>query len=150
MTQNQVPQARTGKTILNAASGLVVHDGKVLLIRRGKEPYKGFWSLPGGGIEDGERLRDTVKREVFEETGLIVKVGKIAGLREVIRAPDHYLLPVFFCTIIGGELRAGDDATEAEFIAPSKLSDRLLVPAMMEVFRDAGLLESPESDPVLP
>jgi ADP-ribose pyrophosphatase YjhB (NUDIX family) len=126
--------------VLNCASGLIVHDGKVLVIQRGKDPYKGYWSLPSGGIEPGERLRDTVKREVFEETGLVVEVGAIAGYREEVEPGNYYVIPAFFCRIIGGELRAGDDAAVAEFVDPLEVAQRQIVPALLDVFRDAGLL----------
>jgi 8-oxo-dGTP diphosphatase len=126
--------------ILDCASGLIVQDGKVLLIQRGKDPYKGYWSLPSGGIEPGERLRETVKREVREETGLEVEVGVIAGYREEVEPGNYYVIPAFFCRIIGGELRAGDDAAAVEFVDPSEIAQRLIVPALLDVFRDAGLL----------
>jgi 8-oxo-dGTP diphosphatase len=120
-----------------------VQDGKVLLIRRGKEPYKDHWSLPGGGVERGERIRDAVKREVLEETGLEVNVGLVAGYREEILSPaEHYLVLAFHCTVTGGELCAGDDAVECEFVDPKSLAGRLTTPALEDVFRDAGLLDA--------
>jgi 8-oxo-dGTP diphosphatase len=129
--------------VLGGASGLIVQDGKVLLIRRGKEPYKDHWSLPGGGVERGERIRDAVKREVLEETGLEVNVGLVAGYREEILSPgEHYLVLAFHCTVTGGELRPGDDAVECEFVDPRSLSGRLTTPALEDVFRDAGLLDA--------
>jgi ADP-ribose pyrophosphatase YjhB (NUDIX family) len=127
--------------MLGGASGLIVQDGKVLLIRRGNEPYKDHWSLPGGGVERGERIRDAVKREVLEETGLDVEVGLVAGYREEILGPDdHYLVLAFHCTVTGGSLSAGDDAVECAFVDPNDLSGRKTTPALEDVFRDAGLL----------
>lgn len=127
--------------VLGGASGLIVQDGKVLLIRRGKEPYKDHWSLPGGGIERGERIRETVRREVLEETGLEVNVGLVAGYREEILSRDeHYLVLAFHCTVTGGRLCAGDDAAECRFIDPNDLEGVRTTPALEDVFRDAGLL----------
>jgi 8-oxo-dGTP diphosphatase len=127
--------------ILGGASGLIVRDGKVLLIRRGKEPYKDHWSLPGGGVEPGETVREAVKREVLEETGLDVDVGLVAGYREEILGPhEHYLILAFHCTVTGGELCAGDDAAECGYMDPNELADVLTTPALSDVFRDAGLL----------
>jgi acetyl-CoA carboxylase carboxyl transferase subunit beta len=127
--------------VLGGASGLIVADGKVLLIRRGKEPYKDHWSLPGGGVEPGERIRDAVKREVLEETGLEVDVGLVAGYREEVIGPrEHYLILAFHCTVTGGEMCAGDDAVECGYFDPNELTDVPLTPALMDVFRDAGLL----------
>src|SRR4051812_23616928 len=129
-----------GAPVLNSVSGLIVQDGKVLVILRGKQPHLHHWSLPGGGIEPGERLRDAVKREVREETGFDVDVGVIAGYREEVSADGHYIVPAFSCHVIGGELRAGDDAVAAEFVAPEEIAQRPIVPALLDVFRDAGLL----------
>lgn len=127
--------------VLGGASGLIVHDGKVLLIRRGKEPYKDHWSLPGGGVEPGETIREAVTREVLEETGLEVDVGPVAGYREEILGPrEHYLVLAFHCTVTGGELCAGDDAAECAYVDPNDVADLPLTPALLDVFRDAGLL----------
>jgi ADP-ribose pyrophosphatase YjhB (NUDIX family) len=127
--------------VLGGASGLIVREGKVLLIRRGKEPYKDHWSLPGGGIERGERVREAVRREVNEETGLEVDVGLVAGYREErVGQDDHCIIIAFNCTVTGGELRAGDDAAEAEFLDPAEIFNRKTTPGLEDVFGDAGLL----------
>jgi 8-oxo-dGTP diphosphatase len=132
--------------VVGGVSGLIVRDGKVLVIRRGKQPYKDHWSLPGGGIERGERLRDAVKREVLEETGFDVEVGLVAGYREELLPERHYVVPAFHCTVIGGELRAGDDAAAVEFVDPGEIANRLTVPALGDVFRDAGLIGAQPAD----
>jgi 8-oxo-dGTP diphosphatase len=129
----------TSETYVGGVSGLVVSDGKVLLIRRGKEPYKDHWSLPGGGVEPGETLREAVRREVLEETGLEVDVGLVAGYREGFE-PDHHVVIAFHVSVTGGELCAGDDAIECEFVDPRALDARLLTPTLEDVFRDAGLI----------
>ncbi len=127
--------------VLGGASGLIVQDAKVLVIRRGKEPYKDHWSLPGGGIDRGEKVRDAVKREVLEETGLDVQVGLVAGYREDrVGQDDHCIVIAFHCTVTGGELRAGDDAAETEFVDPPDVLKRLTTPGLADVFRDAGLI----------
>jgi ADP-ribose pyrophosphatase YjhB (NUDIX family) len=133
--------------IVGGVSGLIVQDGNVLLIRRGKQPYKDHWSLPGGGVERGERLREAAKREVLEETGLDVEVGLVAGYREEIHPDGHYVVLAFHGAVVGGELRAGDDAAAVEFVDPRALAGRLTVPALEDVFRDAGLLDGGCRDP---
>jgi 8-oxo-dGTP diphosphatase len=120
-------------------SGLVVRDGKVLLIRRGKEPFLDHWSLPGGGVEPGETLRDAVKREVREETGLEVEVGRVAGYREGFE-PVHHIIIAFHVDVVGGEMCAGDDAVECEFVDPKDLYSRDVTPGLEDVFRETGLL----------
>jgi 8-oxo-dGTP diphosphatase len=98
--------------------GVVVWKGcDVLLIRRGKAPRKGSWSLPGGRQELGETTRETAEREVAEETSVRIRVG---GLLDVIdsitNGPDgllHYTLVDFDADWIEGDLVAGDDADDA-------------------------------------
>lgn len=125
--------------VIGGVSGLIVRNGRVLLIRRGKEPYLECWSLPGGGVEPGETLRDAVKREVCEETGLDVVVGRVAGYREYME-PEHHVVIAFLAEVVGGEVCAGDDALECEFVDPASLAGREVVPGLDEVFRDAGLI----------
>lgn len=125
---------------VGGVSGLVVRDGEVLLVRRGKEPYKGCWSLPGGGVEPGEHLRDAVRREVLEETGLEVGVGRVAGYREGFVGDDHYVVIAFHVEVTGGKLCAGDDAEACEFVDPAEVQTRETTPGLEDVFRDAGLL----------
>lgn len=94
---------------------LIIHDARVLLVRRATEPLKGDWSLPGGVVEVGESLHAAVKREVMEETGLNIKVGELAAVIDWID-PDsdgkvefHYILIDYLATIISGEPRPGGD-----------------------------------------
>ncbi|QEE28752.1 NUDIX domain-containing protein [Terriglobus albidus] len=97
---------------------IVFQDDKVLLVRRGREPLKGEWSLPGGRLELGEHLEAAVVREVKEETGLDVSVVRHAEtleriFREEERVRYHYVLVDFLCEVTGGELLCGDDAADA-------------------------------------
>ncbi|MGH9584940.1 MAG: NUDIX hydrolase [Bryobacteraceae bacterium] len=102
--------------------GALILDGRrVLLVQRGNEPLRGCWSLPGGGVESGERLEDALVREVYEETNLRVQTGPIATVFERLM-PDasgaceyHYVLIDFYCTIAGGDLLAGSDSAGAEW-----------------------------------
>lgn len=127
--------------VVGGVSGVIVRDAKVLLVRRGKQPYKDHWSLPGGGVEPGETVREAVHREVLEETGLVVEVGLVAGYREEIIGPrEHYVILAFHCTVTGGELCAGDDAADCAYVDPNDVADVLLTPGLLDVFRDAGLL----------
>lgn len=106
-------------TIPVPAVGVVcLREGSVLLIRRGKPPRLGEWSLPGGRIEPGERAVDAALRELKEETGV---TARITGLLDVVdgifpEADRHYVLIDYAAEWVSGEPAAGDDALEARFI----------------------------------
>jgi 8-oxo-dGTP diphosphatase len=115
-------------------AGLVCFRGAdVLLVRRGKEPLKGRWSLPGGRIEWGERAADAALRELKEETGC---TAELIGLIDVVDAMitnsgaetdpapapwAHYVLIDYAARWVSGEPSAGDDADEARFFSPDAL-----------------------------
>ena len=106
--------------------GAVVADrGRVLLVRRGQEPSKGKWSLPGGVLELGESLIEGVVREVREETGLEVEVVELIELIDrIVRQPAskdgriryHYVIADYVCRVVGGELHAASDADEVRWV----------------------------------
>ena len=100
---------------------MVVESGRVLLVRRGQEPLKGRWSLPGGLLELGESIQDGVIREVEEETGLTVEPVELVELldrihRENDRVRYHYVIADYLCRVIGGSLRASSDADEVRWV----------------------------------
>jgi len=116
---------------------VIVHQGRVLLVRRGNPPLQGEWSLPGGVVELGETLRAAAEREAREETGLIVKAGEVLEVLDRIipgrgGAPEyHYVLIDFLCSVVEGRLRAGGDAADVRWASPEELAEfRLESPAM--------------------
>ena len=109
-------------------SALVWHDSRVLLVRRGRPPLKGLWSLPGGHVEFGESLEQAVGREVREETGLDIGALRRIDVVEIIGnvgtpSPHHHVLIVFAAELRAGILAAGDDAAEARFVAPAEFDE---------------------------
>lgn len=106
---------------------VVVRDGKALLIKRGHEPRKGEWSLPGGIVELGESLLDALRREVREETGLDVEVGPhIETFDRIHRDPEgrvrfHFLIVDYLCTAVDGEAIAGTDADDIAWARAEEL-----------------------------
>jgi 8-oxo-dGTP diphosphatase len=105
--------------------GVVIKDGKILLIKRKNNPFKGKWALPGGFVEYEERVEDSVVREVFEETGLKTKIIELFG---VYSDPDrdprgHTITLVYLLKKISGKLEGKDDALEAKFFNLDDLPD---------------------------
>jgi 8-oxo-dGTP diphosphatase len=124
--------------------GAVIKDGagRLLLIRRGHEPGKGLWSVPGGRIEDGESDADALVREVREETGLAVAPGRLIG---TVRRPSGTAGSVFdirdyMAEVTGGTLAPGDDADDAMWAGPGELDRLPMTPGLLEALRSWGAL----------
>jgi 8-oxo-dGTP diphosphatase len=112
---------------LVGVGAVVVEQGRVLLVRRGREPLKGHWTLPGGALEVGEPLSEAVAREVMEETGLIVEPVQLVELvdrihREGDRVRYHYVIADYLCRVTGGELCAGSDADAVQWVERAEWS----------------------------
>ena len=127
--------------------GAVVIDGeRVVVVKRGAEPLKGHWSLPGGVVEVGETLVASVQRELEEETGLRVEVGPVIEvLDRITRDPSgrvryHFVLIDYLCWPVGGGLRAGSDADEVRWASRGDLEGYSLAePAMRVIARGFDL-----------
>lgn len=105
------------------AAGVIVElDGRVLLVRRNNEPFRGYWSFPAGFVDAFEDPLEAARRECLEETGLEVDV---TGLLQVIGGREHPngadIVIVYRATVIGGQLHAGDDADQAEYFSYTSL-----------------------------
>jgi ADP-ribose pyrophosphatase YjhB (NUDIX family) len=106
---------------LVGVGAVIVHEGRVLLVQRGREPLKGHWSLPGGMVELGESLQAGVIREVEEETGLLVEPVELIELidrihREGERIRYHYVIADYLCRVTGGDLKAASDADAVRWV----------------------------------
>lgn len=134
------------RTRVACVGGIVLDpDGRILLIRRGQEPAKGCWSVPGGRVEPGEDDAAAVAREVLEETGLAVVVGDLAGTVER-DAPDGsvFVINDYRCVPVEGvELAAvvaGDDADEVGWFTPDQVRGLDCAPGLVDAFKGWGLL----------
>lgn len=116
-------------------------DGRLLLIRRGRPPSMGSWSVPGGRCRPGEPRPDACVREVAEETGLHVRVVRWAG-RVRRDAPDGgvYVIDDYVCEVLGGDLRAGDDALDVAWFTPAELAGVAVVPGLLEALAEWAVL----------
>ena len=123
--------------------GLVFQDDQVLLIKRGREPGLGQWSIPGGMVDVGETVREAVQREVQEETGLFVEVLDLVEVFERIlpdaggRIQYHYVVLDYLCRLTGGCLAAASDASEAVFCPLSLLEEMKVYDETIRVIRKA-------------
>lgn len=116
---------------------------RVLLVERAGQPLKGYWSLPGGLVETGERIEAAVRREVLEETGLRVKPTRLFGVYERImpdakgRIEYHFILFDYLCAIQSGATRAADDAQSVKWVRQSDLGNYQLTAGTREVIDQA-------------
>lgn len=126
---------------LVGVGAIVVEKGRVALIKRGKAPLLGEWSVPGGRLELGETLRQGTEREALEETGLVVRATELLGIFDRIVLDDaqrtayHYVLIDFLCEVISGELRASSDADDAGWFMPEQTSQLPLAQDTAEVIK---------------
>jgi 8-oxo-dGTP diphosphatase len=101
-----------------AVDVILERDSNILMVRRKKDPFKDHLSLPGGFVNEGETVEHAMKREAMEETSLEVHPIEILGVySDPTRDPrKHIMTTVFVGIIVGGAIRAGDDAADAEWI----------------------------------
>jgi ADP-ribose pyrophosphatase YjhB (NUDIX family) len=132
--------------------GVVVYDGRTLLIRRGGPPLQGEWSIPGGLLEVGETIEQGVARELAEETGLEVRVVELIEVFErIFPAPSnadgtpgdparpqyHFVILDYLCEMRGGTLSAGSDAMEFAWAREEELANFDVTVAVNHVLRKA-------------
>jgi 8-oxo-dGTP diphosphatase len=120
---------------------VLIHEGRVLLIRRGKEPLRGRWVVPGGTVELGETLEQALVREIEEETGLTVRPREVVTvfdriLGEAGRVEYHYVIIDYLCDYVAGEPRAGSDAEAVALVTPEDLPAYDLPEKALEVVLD--------------
>jgi len=135
---------------------VIVENGRALVVRRGTEPLKGEWSIPGGVVELGETLRQAAAREAKEETGLEVEPGEVLEVVDRImrdaerRIQYHYVLVDFLCRRASGEARPGADASELRWITARELEGFPIADSAAAVLRkgfDAAQKQTARNSP---
>ena len=136
--------------------GVVIEDGRALLIRRGSEPLRGEWSIPGGTLELGESLEQGVARELLEETGLKVRVLELIEVFDRIFEGDeasagaalekkgpryHFVIADYLCERIAGVAVAASDVTHVAFAREEELGGYGLTETATRVLRKAFAME---------
>lgn len=113
---------------------VIVNEGRLLLVQRMNEPNQGMWAVPGGKVTMGETMRNAAHREVYEETGLEIKIGDVFWVGDSMGPGDppewHYCLVDFSGTVVGGDVIAGDDAAEVRWVPLSEVKSLPLTPTM--------------------
>jgi 8-oxo-dGTP diphosphatase len=134
----------TGPRIPCVGAIIADTDGRLLLIKRGRDPEAGRWSLPGGRIEAGETDEQALAREVREETGLVVRPGPLAGAVER-PGPGGTVLDIrdYTATVTGGTLVPGDDAADARWVSPDTLTAMNLTSGLLAALTEWGVLPAP-------
>jgi 8-oxo-dGTP diphosphatase len=142
-----VSDGREYPSVPRVGVGAVVLDGpRVLLVRRGKAPLAGKWSLPGGLVELGETTREAVQREIAEECGLAIRVGEVAGvLDRVVRDGEgriryHWVLVDYVAFVESGTLCAASDADEAQWVEVDAVEQLDTTDGLMDMIRRAVTL----------
>jgi 8-oxo-dGTP diphosphatase len=139
---------------LVGVGGVIIDDGRALLIRRGTEPLIGEWSIPGGTLELGETLEEGVARELLEETGLEVRVLELievfdriyvestAGEQQPKKGPRfHYVIVDYLCGRMSGQPRAGSDVTDVAFAREDELHGYNLTETATRILRKAFAMD---------
>ena len=134
--------------------GVIIEDGRALLIKRGSEPLRGHWSIPGGTLEIGESLQQGVARELLEETNLEVRVLDVIEVfdrifpaepllqQSVTRGPRfHYVIVDYLCERVSGEPRAGSDVTDVIYAREDELEQFHLTETATRVLRKAFAMD---------
>jgi 8-oxo-dGTP diphosphatase len=120
---------------------IAVDEGRLLLVRRGRRPAAGAWSVPGGRVEAGETLAEAVLRELAEETGLEGVCDELVGWVERMGPDHHYVILDFAVTVLEPrEPRAGDDAAEAEWVPLEEVAHRRLADGLAEFLHEHGIV----------
>jgi len=127
---------------------ITIKDGKVLLVKRGIEPSKGLWAIPGGTLKLGETLQECAAREILEETGITIKVGDCVYVFDFIEHDNkrkikfHFVIVDFAADYVSGKPQGADDALEARWLSPAELRDLPMAKNTITALCSLGFIKS--------
>jgi 8-oxo-dGTP diphosphatase len=134
-----------------AGVGVVVFNkGKLLLVKRGNEPNKGKWSIPGGGIELGETINEAAKREVFEECSVKTEIERVLdAVDNIVKDSDghiryHYVIIDLLANYIGGDINAQSDAADCGWFTPNEVVGMDITPILRAMLERQGIIKGPK------
>jgi 8-oxo-dGTP diphosphatase len=125
---------------------ITIHEGRVLLVKRGAEPSRGLWAIPGGTLELGETMQECAAREILEETGITIKVGACIYVFDFMERDTegkikfHFVIVDFAGEYVSGEPKGADDADEARFVAPEELKELPVAKNTLKALKEIGFI----------
>ncbi|OPY88229.1 MAG: Phosphatase NudJ [Smithella sp. PtaU1.Bin162] len=125
---------------------ITIHEGRVLLVKRGAEPSRGLWAIPGGTLELGETMQECAAREILEETGITIKVGACIYVFDFMerdaegKIKFHFVIVDFAGEYVSGEPKGADDADEARFVAPEELKELPVAKNTLKALKEIGFI----------
>lgn len=125
-------------------AGIIWKENSVLMGVRNKQPNKGKWIIPGGKVNFGERLAETLIREMREEAGITIQAGALSGVYEIINPPEHRIIVVYNAKYQGGKVVSGDDLASARFFSKKEIQNlhdsNLISEIVVKILIDAKII----------
>jgi ADP-ribose pyrophosphatase len=125
---------------------VVFREGRVLLVRRGVAPAQGLWAIPGGGLRLGETLQQGAEREIFEETGIVIRAGAPVFTCDSFdrdgegRLRFHYVVVDMIADYVSGDVKAADDALDARWLSPAEIRNLSATKTTLKLLRQIGFM----------
>lgn len=134
------------------AGAIIIHQNRVLLVKRGSEPNRGLWAIPGGKVMPGEKLQECAARETLEETGITIKVGACSYVFDFFERDSigkikyHFVVIDFTAKYLSGEPKGADDADDARWFKPEELSELPVAKNTLEALQEIGFFRPKAED----